>query len=168
MNMKFQRVFFGCILLFLIVGSIAYTAPARVSAKPIDEKVIKVYAYKINKLAVQTKTASGFLVDLANEIIIHPEFPVEVQVVPAAVLMKYSLIQSVGVAALGMESDFSNAELKDLLIIPLYESAGKKYSLFLNTLNPIGASLYDSTVENLNKLVSDGSYDDLKKKYNLN
>ena len=90
-----------------------------------------------------------------------------VEVSPVAVLMKYSLIQSVGIGAIGLTSDFSGAELKDMQEIPLYELKGKTYKLFMYSLNPLSEELFESTVDNFNNLKSSGRFEELMAKYNL-
>lgn len=154
-------------VLFALAGLNLGAAPARVSANPIDDKVIKVYAYQAPPLVVLDDSAPGFLVELVKAIIQHPELPVEVEVSPVAVLMKYSIIQSVGAAAIGMDKDFSARDLQDLVSIPLLERDGKVYKLYFNTLNPIGAGLVDSTIRNLDRVKADGNYGRLLAKYGL-
>lgn len=154
------------VLCIIAVSSLS-AAPARVSAKPVDENIVKVYAYRVEPLVTLDDERPGFLVELTEMIVVHPEMDVAVEVSPVAVLMKYSLIQSVGVSAIGTEKDFSGAELKDLRGIPLYVMGGKEYKLFFNSLNPLADQLFDGTVAMLEKIREEGSYDQLKAKYGL-
>lgn len=154
-------------VLFVLAGLNLGAAPARVSANPVDDKVVKVYAYQAPPLVVLDDSAPGFLVELVKAIVQHPELPVEVEISPVAVLMKYSIIQSVGVAAIGLDKDFGARDLQDLVSIPLLERDGKVYKLYFNTLNPIGAGLVESTSRNLDRVKADGNYNRLLAKYGL-
>lgn len=167
MSLKPIKVLLLTVVLFASAFSIVCAAPARVSAKPVDEKEIKVYAYRIEPLVSMDEEKPGFLSEVAKVIVEDPEMDVIVEVSPVAVLMKYSLIQSVGTAAIGLESDFSGAELKDLIGLPLYEMDGKEYTLYFNTINPKGQPLYEAAVKNLEQIKSDGTFEELRKKYNL-
>jgi len=168
MNIKILRGIVLCIVVCIAAVSSVYAAPARVSAKPVDEHVIKVYAYRVEPLVTMDDNLPGFLVEVSKEIVEHPEMDVVVEISPVAVLMKYSLIQSVGVSAIGTESDFSQTELKDLIGIPLFEVNGKVYSLYFNTLNPQSQQLYETAVQNFECIKDDGTFDQLQKKYKLN
>lgn len=156
-----------CIIIAAVSIQNLSAAPARVSSKPVDADVIKIYAYRSEPLVTLDEDKPGFLVEVVKEIIQHPEFPVVAEVSPVAVLMKYSLIQAVGVGAIGLSTDFTAVDLKDLQEIPLYELKGKTYKLFFNSLNPLGPELFESTVENVNELKSSGRFEELMAKYNL-
>jgi len=167
MNRKPLKIVIITVVLFALVFSLVYAAPARVSAKPVDEKEIKVYAYRIEPLVTMDEERPGFLSEVAKLIVEDPVMDVIVEVSPVAVLMKYSLIQSVGAAAIGLESDFSGAELKDLVGLPLHVMEGKEYMLYFNTINPKGQPLYEAAVKNLEEIKNDGTFEELRKKYNL-
>lgn len=167
MKMGMMKALIAWCALLAIPGQNILAAPARVSANPVDENVVKIYAYKLLPLVSMEEAMPGFLVELAKEIVHHPEFPVLVEVSPVPVLMKYSLIQAVGVAAIGMDKDFSARDLQDLVSIILYEKDGKVYKLYFNTLNPMSSLLQKSTVENLGRIKTDGTFEKLLTKYKL-
>ncbi len=156
-----------CCVLLAFTGHGLAAAPARVSANPVDEKVVKIYAYKMVPFVSMDEAMPGFLAELAAKVVNHPDLPVMVEVSPVAVLMKYSLIQAVGVAAIGMDKDFSPRDLQDLVSIPLYEKDGKIYKLYFNSLNPLSAQLHAGAVENIGRVKADGTFETLLAKYNL-
>jgi len=167
MGTGIARAVAACCFFLAIAGQGVTAAPARVSANPVDEKVVKIYAYKMVPLVSMDEAMPGFLAELAAEVVHHPDLPVVVEVSPVAVLMKYSLIQAVGVAAIGMDKDFSPRDLQDLTSIILYEKDGKLYKLYFNTLNPMSAQLHAGAVENLGRVKADGTFEKLLVKYNL-
>lgn len=157
----------GCVVFALATAGV-FAAPGRVTAKPVDKDVIKIYSYPISGLVSMDEANPGFLVELARTIVHHPDLPVEIEVSPVAVLMKYSLIQAVGVSAIGQDRDFSARDLQDLVGIVLYEKAGKTYKLYFNMLNPRSKPLYESTLEAFERARRDGTFERLVNKYNLN
>ncbi len=166
MNKKIISILL-CLIISVFFLPNLFAAPSRVSAQPIDDDVIRIYAYRTDPLVTLDENNPGFLVEIVKEVIRHPEFAVEVEVSPVAVLMKYSLIQAVGVGAIGLTSDFSSTDLKDLKEIPLYELKGKIYKLFFNSLNPQGVELFESTAENVQALKSSSRFEELMNKYKL-
>jgi hypothetical protein len=167
MKALMSRVLAVWCFLIVFTGQSLVAAPARVSANPVDEKVVKIYAYKMVPFVSMDEAMPGFLAELAAKVVEHPDLPVMVEVSPVAVLMKYSLIQAVGVAAIGMDKDFSPRDLQDLVSIPLYEKDGRIYKLYFNSLNPLGAQLHARAVENLGRAKADGTFETLLSKYNI-
>ncbi len=163
-NKNLSAVF--CLVAFLLISATAYGATAvRLATEPREEKQITVYAYKIKHLATLNREKPGPLVEIVKTIITDPEREVEVKVKPVNVLMKYGLIQSVGVAAIAGKGDFSAEDLKDLIEVPIYEKGGKKYSCFFNKRNPRGEPLSKIAIKNLKKIKTDGTYNQILKKY---
>jgi hypothetical protein len=82
--------------------------------QPVDEQTLTIYAYELAGLMEQDEERPGFLVELAKELVTDPELPVAVHILPSALLMKCSLIQAVGIAAIGKRDEFSAIVRQDL------------------------------------------------------
>jgi hypothetical protein len=162
-----KRLIWGTMLCVLLGVHYAVAAPERVTAKPIESNKITVYAYKVEPLIRLDEAKPGFLAEVAKLIVKHPNLPVEVEVSPAPILMKYRLIQAVGVCGIGVDSDFSPDDLKNLAGLPLFQAGEKTYKLYFNSLNPQGPILQSSAAGLLDGIKRDGTFEVLMQKYGL-
>lgn len=166
MNRMYKKLLCGFILMCVFACVSAFASDVRTTGTPLGSDIV-IYTYKVEPLVTLKTDKPGFLSEIAHQIIKHPTLSIAVKVNPMPILMKYGLIQSVGVAAIGLDADFSEKELQDLLEIPLYEYQGKTYKLFFNTRNPQGEPLYETALGYFDEIKANGTFDELKAKYGL-
>ena len=147
----------------------AFCATAPRIAVPSGEEEdtgLTIFAYENPPFTTTETPEQGVLAEIVMEALKDEDVDAEVtvEISPTKSLMKYSLIQDIGLAALGSKADFTEDELKHLTEIPLYEKGEVTFSIFFNKEHDEGESLAELFKKNLEEMKKNGKMDEILKK----
>ncbi len=166
--MKRIKIILPAVIVMMILSvfpAFCATAP-RISVPPeVEEKGFIVFAYENPPHTTMKTPEQGILGEILREALKSAEELVTLDVMPVKMLMKYSLIQDQGLAAVGRVTDFTKDELKQLTEIPCYTQKNTQFSIFINKQHKKGEALAEFFRKNLEKMKQSGKLMEIVKKY---